>query len=126
MFTHSIGTSYKTDAGTVINIAENIVGTNQGVDIDTVIGPGATTAYNVLITPDLCQSVMLCSDQPTTIKTNDPNNPQHTIPLKANVPIVWTLNSFWPIPFGPEPVNAMYITNTGGSAANVKIRVLSN
>jgi len=126
MFTHVVGTSYKTDAGTIINVSESVVGTNQGVDIDAVIGPDATNSYSVFIDPAKCQSCMLCSDQPTTIKTNDPNTPQHTINMHANVPIVWTLNSFWTIPFGPDNVNAMYITNNGAVSANVKIRVLSN
>ena len=126
MFTHTLGLSYRTDAGTVVNLSEAVTGTNQGVDLDAVISPGAMSSYSVFIDPAKCQSVLLASDQPTEIKTNDPNTPQHTIDLRANIPVAWTINSFWPIPFGPDNVNAMYITNNGAVSANVKIRVLSN
>jgi len=126
MFTHVVGTSYRTDAGTIINVSESVVGTNQGVDIDAVIAPGVTTAYDVMICASKVQSLMICSDQPATIKTNDPNAPLNTISLKGNVPIVWTLNSFWTIPFGPADITSLYITNDGAVSANVKIRVLSN
>jgi hypothetical protein len=126
MFTVYVGTNYRTDAGTVINISEAVTGTNQGVDIDGVISPGTTTQYDVSIHPANVQSMMLWSDQPTDIKTNDPGAPQNTISLKANVPVVWTLNSFWTIPFGPEDVTSLFVTNNGAVSANLKIRVLSN
>jgi hypothetical protein len=50
MFKHTVGTSYSTDAGTVINIPETITGSTSR-DIDAVIGPGASVQYDVAIQP---------------------------------------------------------------------------
>jgi hypothetical protein len=119
MFTHTVGTSYTTDAGTVINIPETVTGSTSR-DIDAVIGPGASVTYDVTITPAVVQAMLMCSDQPVTIVASP-----DTINLKQNVPLVWTLNSFWPIPL-TGPVSQLSITNNGPSDANVKIRVLAN
>lgn len=125
-FTHTIGTTYRTDpGGTVINTSETVVGT-KNAGLDTQILPGVTATLDVAISPHLLQSAMMSSDQPTTIMTNDPHSPQDTITLKAHVPLVWTMNSWWPVPFGPNNITVVYITNNGPSPANVQIRLLSN
>jgi hypothetical protein len=126
-FTHRITRVYQTDAGTVINVTESVTGTNQGVDIDATVNAGATVQYDVMMVPDNVQSLMFWSDQPADVKTNDATTPLDTIPLKATVPVVWTLNSPFPIPFQlGTPVTKLVVTNNGPTAANVKIRVLSN
>jgi hypothetical protein len=119
MFKHTVGTSYTTDAGTVVNIPETITGSTSR-DIDAVIGPGANVQYDATISPDVVQSILMASDQPVTIATN-----QDSISLKQNVPLVWTLNSWWPIPIS-GPVTTLSITNNGPQDASVKIRVLAN
>jgi hypothetical protein len=124
-FTHTLGVTYRTDAGTIINTSEAVVGTkNAGFDMQ--IMPGVTSSNDVAIAPSLLQSLMMFSDQPTTIMTNDPHAPQDTITLKANVPLTWTINSWFPVPFQTGAITLIYITNTGPSPANVKIRLLSN
>jgi hypothetical protein len=119
MFKHTVGTSYSTDAGTVINIPETITGSTSR-DIDAVIGPGASAQYDVAIQPSLVQSMLMASDQPVAIVSGS-----DTINLKQNVPLVWTLNSWWPIPL-TAPVTQLEITNNGPQDASVKIRVLAN
>lgn len=125
-FTHMVGTTYRTDAGTVVNVSENIVGSNSGVDIDAVVLPGVETMYDVMICPDKVQSMVLFANQPMTIKTNDSVAPLDTITLKASVPLVWTLNSWWPIPFRLDTdVVKLFLTNNGPAQAVVQIRVLA-
>lgn len=119
MFKHTITTVYSTDAGQVINIAENITGSTSR-DIDAVIGPGATVQYDVNITASVVQSMLMCADQPVSIATD-----QDTITLRQNVPLVWTLNSWWANPI-TGPVSTVSITNNGPIDANVRIRVLAN
>jgi hypothetical protein len=124
-FTHTVGTTYRTDAGTIINTSEAVVGT-KNAGLDTQILPGVTTTLTVAISPPLLQSMLMFADQPITMMTNDPHTPQDTITLKANVPLVWTLNSWFPVPFKPNDITAVYITNNGSTSANVQIRLLSN
>jgi hypothetical protein len=126
-FTHRITRVYQTDAGTVLNLTETVTGAIQGVDIDNTVNAGATVEYDVMLVPDNVQSLLLSSDQPTDIKTNDATTPVDTVSLKASVPMIWTLNSPFPIPFSlGTAVNKLFVTNNGPAAANVKIRVLSN
>jgi hypothetical protein len=124
-FAHTVGTTYRTDAGTVVNSSESIVG-NKNAGLDSQIMPGATDTFDILLSGPNLQSLMMSSDQPTTILTNDPQSPQDTITLKANVPLVWTINSWWPVPIGVVEVTKLLITNNGPVAANVKIRALAN
>jgi hypothetical protein len=125
-FTHNVRYIYGTNAGVIVDISESVVGAQQGVDIDTQILPEVQVEFDVSIVTSNVQSMLIFSDQPVQLITNDPNAPQDTIPLKAGVPIIWTLNSFWPIPFKPGAVNKLYVTNNGPSTATLKIRVLAN
>jgi hypothetical protein len=126
-FTHRVTRVYQTDAGTVLNLTESITGTNQGVDIDNTVNAGQTAEYDVMMVPDNVQSLLLSSDQPTDIKSNDNVTPIDTITLKGGVPMVWTINSPFPIPFSlGTVVSKLFVTNNGPSTANVKIRMLSN
>ena len=111
-FTHTVGTTYRTDAGTIINTSEAVVGTkNSG--FDTQILPGVTATLSVAISASLLQSMMMWADQPITMMTNDPHTPQDTITLKANVPLVWTLNSWFPVPFKPNAIRKISACTTG-------------
>jgi hypothetical protein len=124
-FTHTLGLSYSTNAGTIVNVSETATGTYQGVDIDTQVGIEQTVNVPVMITVAMMQSILFSSDQPVTLKTNNAATPQDTINLRANIPVAWTVNSYWPAPFKGD-VTALIVTNEGPAAANIKIRVLSN
>jgi len=124
-FSHRISTTYATAAGTVMNEVENVSGTNQGVDIDVMVPPGMSLAFDVMICPELVQSMMICADQPVTVKTGDATTPVDTITLKAHIGLVWSLNSFWPIPFSPGDILKLFITNDGAADAHFQMRVLS-
>lgn len=126
-FTHYITRVYATDAGTVLNISENVTGTNQGVDIDATVNAEQTAEWDVMLVPEKVQSVMIFLDQPASVQTNDTVAPVNTVPLKGGVPVVWTLNSPFPIPFTlGTNVTKLFMTNNGPVTTNVKIRVLSN
>lgn len=124
MFKHTINTRYSTDAGIVSEIPETITGTTSR-DIDCTLGPTATQTYDVTLTLDVVQSLLMVSDQPATITTGDPAAATDTISLKQNVPIVWTINSWSPIPLSGD-VTKLTIQNNGPVNATVKIRVLAN
>jgi hypothetical protein len=124
-FTHSVGTNYCDNAGTVINLTETLTGQTAAINIDAVIPTEQTQEFDAAISVAKVQSLMICSDQPGMVQTNDPNTPQDTINLRANVPVIWTINSFWPCVFRVD-VSKLFLTNTGPAAANTKIRLLSN
>lgn len=122
--THSVSTAYRTNAGTIINITETLTGVREG-SIDAVVSPNATQEFDVAIGLAVLQSLMICSDQPGVLQTNDQNTPQDVINLRANIPIVWTINSHWVSPFRAD-VAKIFLTNNGAVEANIKLRMLSN
>jgi hypothetical protein len=125
-FTHTIRRVYSTNAGVVIDNVETVTGTQQGVDIDTTLAPGAQVEFDVMVVVDRVQSLMLFCDQPAEVLTNDPAAPSSTITLKGNIPITWTLNSFWPLPLHGGTVNKIFVTNNGPVEGHLKIRMLAN
>jgi hypothetical protein len=125
-FTHTIRRIYSTNAGVIVDLQENVSGSQQGVDIDTTISPGVQTEFAVMVTIDNVQSIIISCDQPAELLTNDTAAPSSTIPIKGNIPIIWTLNSFWPLPFQGGVINKIFVTNNGASVGNLKIRMLSN
>ena len=64
-------------------------------------------------------------DQDVTIKTNDGDTPDDTIELKADVPLIWTADSYFEKPL-TEDVSSIFVTNDGDAAATLKIAVLMN
>lgn len=124
MFKHTVTTRYSTDAGIVCEIPETITASTSR-DIDCVVAPTASETYDVTMTLAVVQSLLMFSDQPATITTGDPAAAQDTINLKQNVPIVWTINSWSPIPLSGD-VTKLTITNNGPVNATVKVRVLAN
>jgi hypothetical protein len=125
-FTHTIRRIYSTNAGVIVDLQETVSGSQQGVDIDTTIAPGVQTEFDVMVTVANVQSILISCDQPTELLTNDTAAPSSTIPIKAGVPIIWTLNSFWAMPFAGGVINKIFVTNNGTVVGNLKIRMLSN
>lgn len=124
-FQHTIRRIYSTNAGVIVDMSETVSGTQQGVDIDTTIAPGVQTEFDVNAVTANVQSILIFCDQPAEILTNDPAAPSSTIPVKGNIPIIWTLNSFWPLPFSGV-ISKIFVTNNGSVDASLKIRMLSN
>lgn len=125
-FTHTIRRVYSTNAGVIIDVPETVVGAQQGVDIDTQILPEVQNEYDVNVVTANLQSLLIYCDQPITLLTNDPASPASTINVKGNVPLVWTLNSFWAHPFSVGTISKIFVTNSGSATGNLKIRMLSN
>jgi hypothetical protein len=125
-FQHTIRRVYSTNAGVIIDIPETVVGAQQGVDIDTTILPEAQNEYDVNVVTANVQSLLIFCDQPITLLTNDAASPASTINVKGNIPLVWTLNSFWAHPFTVATITKIFVTNNGGATGNLKIRMLSS
>lgn len=125
-FQHNIRRVYSTNAGVIVDIIETVQGAQQGVDIDTTILPGALNEFDVNVVTANVQSLLIFSDQPLEILTNDAAAPASTINIKGNVPLIWTLNSFWAHPFTVAVISKIFCTNMGAAPAVLKIRMLSN
>lgn len=71
------------------------------------------------------KSFYVVSDQNVTFETNDGSSPEDTIALKANVPYVWTTDSYDAFLLGAD-VTAIFITNSSGSTANIEMTVIQD
>lgn len=89
--------------------------------------PDATTDGLVAWACDLTQmkSIYMVSDQDLSIDTNSAHPGTDEFELKANEPLVWTENCGLANPFSAD-VTALYVTNSSGSTANLKIRKLED
>jgi hypothetical protein len=68
-------------------------------------------------------AIFILSDQDMTLKTNSSGAPDDTIALVANVPYVWTTDSYDAIQITAD-ITALYMTNASGSAATLRIESL--
>jgi hypothetical protein len=88
--------------------------------------PNATTDLRVNIAIDVSELKLLYihSDQAVTIETNAVDaTGGNTLTIAANKPLVWFVGCGMTNPLTAD-VTDMYITNAGGTSANVKIRTL--
>lgn len=124
-FTHTPGHSYKTDVGQIVNQVKAYTG-DEEVNIDgSVAGSTTNFEFDVAIKASAVQSILLYSDQALTLKTNSTSSPQETINLKAGIPHMWNTDSYATIMFAGD-VTKIYATNSGGTAANFKVRCVQN
>lgn len=124
-FIHSIGVSYKNDAGSIASTTSTVTG-DQELNYDSAVAAGAVNAHVVAsILHATLLSVCLYSDQAVTIKTNSTSSPEETITLAAKQQIAWNNLSTGACPFSGD-ITALYISNPGTVVANVKVRTLSN
>lgn len=124
MFTHKLGKSYTTDAGTISSLTQTFQAQGE-VRFDGVIEAGTTNReVDVAFVKSKMVSVMLYSDQAVTVKTNSSSSPQETITLAAKQMVEWaTTGHHEACPFADD-VTKFFVTNSGQNAANFKIAVL--
>jgi hypothetical protein len=62
----------------------------------------------------------IVSDKDVTVKTNSAGSPQETWSLKAGKPLVWINGNVGSTPIA-GPITALFVTNSSGSAAALKL-----
>ncbi len=122
-FTHSVGVTYKTAAGSITNTTDSYTADGE-LNVSEVITAGASNVqFDITFDPDNVKSMVLYSDQAVTVKTNSSSSPQETISLVAKKQRVWNTDHTETIPFS-GPVTAFYISNAGATDANFKFHAL--
>jgi hypothetical protein len=125
-FTHTLGVTYKTDAGTIASTTDTYTG-NAENDLDTTVGAGAVNSeFDLQVTVAKIQSMVLYSDQNAVIKTNSTGSPGNTVNLTAKKQVVWNTDSVMTKPFSVD-VTKIFVTNSNTvTAATLRIRVLED
>ncbi len=92
--------------------------------LDADVADSVTDGLHAMVL-DVTQvkSIIITSDQAVTLEFNNSTTGVPTIVLVANMPYVWTTNSYDSLILGTD-VTALYITNASGATAKVKIRAL--
>lgn len=90
--------------------------------------PDASTDLEVTLSLDRSALVSLYieADQNMTIETNSATIPDDTLTLVANEPILWTTNSVHANPITVDITANIFVTQSSGSAATLKIRALTD
>jgi len=109
------------------SIAQTVTIEADGEGNRNVTVNAATTDKRVDIAIDVSELKLLYihSDQDITIETNSGSAADDTLTIKANKPFVWYADCGLTNPLGTD-VTALFITNAGATAANVKIRTLED
>lgn len=123
-FTHIILRQYRDTSPNVISLSESVTG-NDDHNIDKSMAVGTNTPLAYTLDRTVLQSLAFSSDLALTIKTNSSSSPTDTIVLVAGQVLVWSLASDGlarcPI---TASITSLFITNTGGGPATLKIRAL--
>jgi hypothetical protein len=109
--THQYAKTYEAESVAAVEVA--VADSESDKEIDIAIDYSQIT------------SLWISSDQDVTIETNDGTTPDDTIALKANVPLLWTTDSYFACPL-TEDVTALFVTNASGSTATVRVEVLTD
>ncbi len=123
-FKHTLGVTYRTDAGTLASITDTVT-SNQDIAQDITVA-ATTTNYeaDIAIDESTIVSVALYSDKAVTIKTNSTGSPDDTITLAAGQMKKWKTGDVDGAKVFTADVTKLYVTNAGGTTATVKLRVL--
>ena len=85
----------------------------------------ASTDFLIALVQDVSETtvVYIVSDQVVTLEFNNSTTGEPTIVLVADVPYIWHTNSYLTDLLTTD-ITKLYVTNTSGSTANIKIRFL--
>jgi len=122
-FTHTVGVTYKNDAGTITSTTDSYVDDAE-INVDeAILNAAVNQQINVALTIANLKSMVLFSDQNLTLKTNNASPGQDVINLVAGKQIVWNVDHIEAKPFSGN-VTAFFVTNSSGKTANLKFRAL--
>lgn len=112
--------------GVILSQTVTSSGSNE-INVDESI-PDSSTDLQVTMNIDVSvlKSLYIESDQNITIETNNGTTPTDTLTLVANEPVIWTTNSVHSNPLTADITTDIFITNSSGSAANLKWRALQD
>lgn len=131
-FTHTIGQTYKNDAGTIASVTTTTVGPAEE-NLEITVAASATNAeHDIAFAHAAVLGAVISSTGPLTIKTNDSTSPGDTLTLATNQAIMYGTGTggsgslVGTNPFSAD-VTKIYVTNPSTTLAIVlKIRVLLN
>lgn len=123
-FSHTIGRNWSNGQRS-ISAQQTFAGDGQ-VSRDIAV-PDELTDLEVNLAIDVSQikAVFILSDQDVTLETNSAGAPDDTIALKANKPYIWCTDDYDSCLLTVD-VTDIYLTNSSGSAATVKVEVVTD
>lgn len=115
----------QTSSGASKPVSQSNTYTGSGqASVDETIADNTTDGVvDIAINVSEIKLLIMLSDQDMTIKTNSSGAPDDTISLLANVPLIWTSDSYYTNKLTVD-VTKLYVTNASGSDASLKIEVL--
>ncbi len=112
--------------GVILSQTVESSGTSE-VNIDEAVADSSTDLeITFLIDQSAMTSLYIESDQDILIETNSGSAPTDSLTLVANEPITWTTNSVHSNQITADVTANIFITNSSGSTANLKIRALQD
>jgi len=95
------------------------------IEGETIADSATDYQINIAIDVTAVVSFFMLSDQDITVETNNGGAPDDTISLSADIPYIWTTDSYDSFQLGTD-VTALFITNASGSTATLNVRVIQD
>jgi hypothetical protein len=113
-----------TNSGQSVETSKSYSGTLLQKLADEQI-PDESTDLEITFALDVSaiQAIFIKSDQAITIETNSGAAPDDTLNLLANVPYVWSSDSYF-VNLLTTDITALFVTNASGATATLNIWVL--
>ena len=119
---HTIARSSTLDNGAAISSSEDVP-SDFGMTLDFTVAPGVTNeAHAFVVDRTKLQSWYVLAGQAVVILANSTSTPTNTWNMVAGVAFVWSIAGYFANPLAANLVT-LYITNSGTSAARIRIRV---
>lgn len=122
VFTHTVGITYHTDAGTIATTTDSYTGDAEESFTGILAQSTSNQAIALGLTVANIKSLIFFSTQDATIKTNSASAPVHTINLKANKQVVWNTDSTMTSPVATTNVTQIFASCT--NTATLQMRFL--
>jgi len=107
----SIAHSKDYTSGSLVSVDESIADSETDKQVDA--------AFDLT----QVQSLYMSSDQDILVEGNDGAGIAGSVALKANIPYIWTQDTYDTVKFTAD-ITALFITNASGSPAQFKLEVL--
>jgi hypothetical protein len=125
--THTVVRTYKNQGSTARTLSETITGVSEGNHALALAGSSTNHNTGWTYTRANLKSLSITSDQAVTLYTNaaSGSSPTDTIAIAAGQVLIWTqaTDLVARCPFSADVTN-VFITNAGGTAANIFIDAL--
>ena len=120
------GVKYRWNEGGYYRESRVEKASSGATSIEETVADGTTDqSVSVSIDVSVLEILFIKSDQDILLETNDPDTPDDSINLLADIPLVWHSDDYHANPLSTD-VGEIFLTNSSGSSAEFVLEALQD